>query len=214
MGKVSTNNYQKAFDQAKAFEESKALKEGTLTSSIPEQIEEREAKNHYHVMLIKNRHDANNERYVSSANVQTFAKGRAFDKIAKNFNNQGFAAAIIVHDPTQYSDGNDGALKLHEKSAIEVQIEKEEKAAMEKRIADRKQEALDKAQAEKKAQEVKDAEEAAKAQKGESFETATVVNAENVDALAKEHKIDISKATTPAGKIAIVQKSLSNGEKK
>lgn len=214
MGKVSTSNYQKAFDQAKAFEESKALKEGSLTSRIPKKIDEAEAKNHFHVLLIKNRHDAKNERYISSGNVQTFAKGRAFEKISKNFKNQGFATAIIVHDPNQFSDGNEGDLKLHEKSAIEVQIEKEEKEAMEKRIAERKQKALDKAQEEKKAKEVKEAEEAAKAQKKASAKTETEVNAENVDALAKDLKIDISKATTPAGKIAIVQKALANGENK
>lgn len=206
MGKVSTNNYDNAFAQAKAIEEAKALKAGTITRSIPKNIPVAEAKNHYHVLLVKNRHDAKNERYVATANVHTFSKGRAFDKISRNFKNQGFATAIIVHDPTQYKDTTTADLKQHEKSAIEVQIEQEEEEAKNKRIAERKAEAIKKAETEKAKQEE---EEAKKAAKKQNAETGTEVNAQNVDALAKEFNVDVSKATTPEGKIALVNKAVN-----
>lgn len=210
--KVSCNNYAQALKIAKAYEEANGVKPGTLTDNIPEEINEADGKNHFHVLLVKKRHDAKNQKYIVTGTLQTFGKGPAFDKLKKNFATQGFTTIIIVHDPSQNNEA-DGTLKRHEKSAIERQIEAEEKAEMQKRINKRKADAL--AEAEKaKAKEVeeanKEAEKQAKlAEKNKSqkleFEGMEVTE-ENIDQFIQENKIDASEAKTPEGKLAIVKK--------
>ena len=220
MSKIATNNYENAFKQAKAYEEASGVKAGTLTGRIPKEINKADGKNHYHVLLVKKRHDAANERYILAGNVQTFGKGPAFDKISKNFKTQGFASLIIVHDPNNnpVEQNTTSDLKQHEKSAIARQIEKEEKEAMDKRIAERTKEA------EQKASEAKsdlNPSTQAGSEKNPSkpkndkltFDGVEITEA-NVDDFIKDNKVDVKDAKTPEGKLAIVKKFIEGKTKK
>ena len=172
------------------------------------EIKEADGKNHYHVLLVKKRHDAKNEKYIVSGTLQTFGKGQAFDKIKKNFGTQGYSAIIILHDPSLNAPETGSDLARHEKSAIERQIEKEEKEAMDKRIAERKKKAIADAsvkKAEAIQEEAKKAEKTGPGPKKLMFNDVEVTE-ENIDDFAKDNEVNLSEAKTPEGKLAIVKK--------
>lgn len=201
---IKTNNCANALKQAKAYEKKNGVAEGNLSDKLKEEILVGD-KNHYHVLLVKKRHDTANQRYLVAGNVQTFGRGLPFEKIKKNFATQGFATLIILHDPTQNKDDDsDSRLKGFEKSAIERQIEKEERDAMNKRIAERKAEAIEKAKAEKQKQAETVGSQQSKKDSPLIFE-GLEITVDNIDQFAKDNKVDLSPAKTDEGKLAIVK---------
>lgn len=175
MSKITTNNYVNAFNQAQAYEKLHGVKSGAVTERIPKEINKVDGINHYHVLMVNKRHDAVNERYIVTGNVQTFGKGKPFEKISKNFKNLGFSSLIVIHDPTNNPVENTASvgLKQHEKSVIARRIEKEEEEEKNARVKRRLEDAEAKAKAEEEARakelaEKAKAEEEARAKSGKA----------------------------------------------
>lgn len=212
MKKIKPNKYDAAVKAAEAFETENQIKAGTLTGQIPAVINEGDGKRHYHVLMIKQRHDAKNKRYIATATPQTFSKGPAFEKIAKNYATHGFSSIIILHDPTKNVDQDKPELKQFEKSAIATQIEKEEEAAKNRRIAERI------AEEEKKALDKKEPSSSDGSETGpgndndpKTYEfNGNQVTEADIDQFAKDNKVDVSKAKSVDGKLAMVKKFIED----
>ena len=199
MKTVKTTNYANAVKQAEAIGKG-------VSDKIPEQIKDAD-KSVYHVLLVRKQHNPAKKRYDVISSIQTFHKGQAFEKIAKNYARHNFDELIIVHDPTKLAkaDAEATTLKAHESKSIDAQIEKEEREAMEKRIAERKAEAKKTLQANKEVEAEKEAKDAKPKEPTLEFQGLEVTEA-NVIEFAKDNKIDISKAKSAQGKLAIVKK--------
>jgi len=213
MGKMKPSKFDLALKQIAAVEKESALKEGSLTSKLPQELELKDCKNHYHVALVKVIHDSKNRRYISSMTVQTFGKGAAISKLEKNYKTLGFSHAIIVHDPTTIQDKGTADLKGFEKNSIASKIRQEEQQKMNKRIDDRIKEEQEKAQKEK-AKAIEEEVKRTKSSKNTALEFEGVnITESNVDQFAKDNQVDISSAKSPEGKLALVKKFIESKTK-
>ena len=203
MVKIKPNKADQAFKQVEAFEQEHQLKSGILTDKIPGTINKLDSVNHYHVIMIKQRHDSSKKRYVASLTVQTYSKGPAFDKIAKNYAIFGFSSIVILHDPKENKSVEEVVLQGHEITAIEAKVKADQEAEMKRKIAEGIKAGVDKA--------LKAKEEAVKAEKN-TDDSAKIMDGDvevtesNIDEFAKDNKVDVSKASSVDEKLSIVKK--------
>lgn len=205
MKTITATNYDNATKEAASIDKD-------LLKIIPAEIKDAD-KGVYHVLLVRKKHDPVRKQYLKKGQVQTYHKGKAFEKIAKNYARHDIDDFIIIHDPTQLSKGEIApSLKAHEKNSIEASIRAEEKKAMEDRIKARTEKAQADKVAEKKQQEL-DAEKNKPKTRKELLFKGLPINEANVDDFAKDNQVDISKAKSFEKKLAIVSAWISNKAK-
>jgi len=96
----------------------KALKkiDETLVSKIEKNVKDAD-KRHYHVILVRVKDRPGQTKNDVSVTTQTYSK-LGFEKIKKNFVFQGFANAILLHDPSTLSAEELAKPKKGEKVAV------------------------------------------------------------------------------------------------
>lgn len=114
--------------------------------AIPSKVKEGNEK-HFNVIQVRLVNDTARKKY--KAKVSVMAKNqRSFEKLKKNYAYFGIDHLILLHDPSEALAAEKKALAPYEKSAIEVEVdkelEKEMKEKREKMIAERTAKATEK----------------------------------------------------------------------